>query len=54
MGLGQWWMSSPILPTLYVISVGHERHQFESGNFTIYVEKATEFSPGLRFSVRCR
>ena len=25
----------------------------KAGNFTVYVEKATEFSPGLRFSVGC-
>ena len=25
----------------------------KAGKFTIYVEKATEFSPGLRFSVGC-
>ena len=30
-GLGQWGpMPSPVLPTLYVISVGHEGEQFES------------------------
>ena len=25
----------------------------KAGNFTIYVEKAAEFSPGLRFSIGC-
>ena len=25
----------------------------KAGNFTIYVEEAAEFSPGLRFSVGC-
>ena len=34
MGLGQWGMSSsPVPPTLYVISVGHEGDQFESWKF---------------------
>ena len=44
MGLGRWgpsWgpMSSPILPTLYVISVGHEREQFESWKFYYICKK---------------
>ena len=48
-------MSSPVSPTLYVTSVGHEGEQFESLKFYyIYVKKAAEFSPGLRFDVGIR
>ena len=33
-GVGQWGTSSsPVSPTLYVISVGHEGDQFESWKF---------------------
>ena len=48
MGLGQWGpvglssrgpMSSPVSPTLYVISVGHEGDQFESWKFYYICKK---------------
>ena len=44
MGLGQQGpsrqpMSSPISPTLYVISVGHEGDQFESWKFYYICKK---------------
>ena len=44
MGPGQWglsWgpMSSPVSPTLYVISVGHEGDQFESWKFYYICKK---------------
>ena len=56
-GLGQqgpsWGpTSSPVSPTLYVISVGHEGDQFESWKFYYICKKRLpEFSPGLRFNV---
>ena len=47
-------MSSPVSPTLYVISVGHEGEQFESWKFYYICKKAAEFSSGLRFNVGIR
>ena len=39
MGLSQGPMSSPVSPTLYVISVGHEGEKFESWKFYYICKK---------------